>query len=581
MKFAGVIIAALSMAVPATGILAQTTAAPLAPTLADWRADLADIVRDIRTLHPDPFARTGRLTFFRALRDLERELPSLNNEQRVTGTMRLVASLGDGHTYLEMNSPRYALWYPIRIYGFTDGYYIVSAHKTVGDLAGAQVVEIAGRPVAEVAARAADVMGYENASMRSERVYPMHSEVLMRGLGYTQPDGRLPLKVRLASGRIVDRAIEAMQADHPQFKDDATWEWQFRADLYGTPVGTEQDWVTAYRGLSASAFQTTDTARPPFLTDLRAFNARAIPTGRAFYIRTSYISDTDFAPFFQKALAQVDSIRPEKLIIDWRKNFGGDGSQLSLVLREFIERGESPPWKDIYILTGRKTFSATVLALGKFIEFLPLSIIGEPSAAGLNHFGDPTSRSYSRTGVRLSVSTLWHQLAESNDVSDFVPVDVPAPFSFAEFSSGTDPAVDRIVRGDEMRSIPVIARRDGGMAARKAYEERTQSFADFTWWAPPKEFEMRQACDALQRERRFQEAVETCRLTADMHPTTWNVWYNLAGAQRAAGLLKERLASYRCVVLIAPDNWNVPSIKRLLSQPGNEGDELAPGCPAG
>ncbi len=581
MKFAAVFLVLLTATIPPAHLRAQSAAAPLTPTLADWRADLADIVRDIRTLHPDPFAHTGRLTFFRALRDLERELPSLTNDQRIMRTMRLVASIGDGHTYLEMNSPRYARWFPMRMYAFSDGYYIISAHKSVAELAGAQVIEIAGRPVAEVAAQASEVMGYENASMRAERVHPMHSEVLMRALGYARADGTLPLKVKLAGGRVVDRTISAMQADHPQFKDDATWEWQFRAELYGTPVGTEHDWETAFRGLPASAFQVSDTTRPVFLTDRRAFNARAIPSGKAFYIRTNYISDTDFAPFFQGALAQVDSTRPEKLIIDWRNNFGGDGSQLSLVLREFIKRGDSPPWKDIYILTGRKTFSATVLALGKFIEFLPLSIVGEPSAAGLNHFGDPTSRSYARTGVRLSVSTLWHKLAESNDVSEFIPVDVPAVFSFADFSAGKDPAVDRIVRGDEMRSIPVIARRQGGAAARKAYEERKAGFAGFSWWAPPKEFEMRQACDALQRERRFQEALETCRLTADMHPTTWNVWYNLAVAQRAAGLTKERLASYRCVLLIAPDNWNVPSIKRLLAQPGNEGNELAPGCPAG
>ncbi len=249
------------------------------------------------------------------------------------------------------------------------------------------------------------------------------------------------------------------------------------------------------------------------------------------------------------------------------------------MLREFLARGSNPPWKDIYVLTGRKTFSATVLAIGKFRDFLPLSIVGEPSAAGLNHFGDPTSRSYARTGMRLSVSTLRHQLSTSDDISEFIPVDVPAAFSFAEFKTGRDPAVDRILAGDEMRSLPVIARSDGGAAARRAWDDRRQRFASLTWWSAPTEFEMRQACDALQREKRFQDALETCRLTADMHPTTWNVWYNLAVAQRAAGLTKERVASYRCVVAIAPDNWNVPSIKRLLAQPGNEGEDLAPGCP--
>ena len=521
------------------------------------------------------------MTFMRAAQRLEKDLPSLDNDQRVARMMALVGMLGDGHTYLEMNHPRYARWYPIRMYQFSDGFYIVSAHKSVGDLAGAQILEIGGMQAADVAARASATIGYENASMRMERVYPMHSETLMRGMGFAQPDGQLRLKVKLPGGKTVERTIAAAPADHPRFKDDATWEWQFRPELYGTTIGIEADWVTAFHNLPAAAFQTEDTTRPAYLTSRRAFVKRALPEGKAYYIKTDYISDTDFVPFFQSAMAEVDAAKPERLIIDWRYNFGGDGSQLTMALTELIKRADAAPWKDIYILTGRKSFSATVSALGKFMAFLPISIVGEPSAAGLNHFGDATSRNYSKTGVRLSVSTLWNQGSESSDLSEFIAVDVPAVFSFADFVSGRDPAVDRILHGDEMRSIAVIARREGGAAARKAYEERKKSFGQIAWWSAPKEFEMRQACDALQKEKRFADAVETCRLTADIHPTTWNVWYNLAVAQRSAGMMKERLASYRCVLVVAPDNWNVPSIKRLLAQPGNEGSELAPGCPAG
>ena len=277
----------------------------------------------------------------------------------------------------------------------------------------------------------------------------------------------------------------------------------------------------------------------------------------------------------------VDSLKPERLIIDWRYNFGGDGSQVSLVLREFLKRDEHTPWKGVYVLIGRRTFSAAVLALGKVIDFMPVSLIGEPSAAGLNHYGDPTTRVYGKTGLKLHVSTLRHQLASSDNLDQFIGVDVPALFSFADFKAGRDPAVDAIVAGEEMRSIPVIGRIDGGSAARKAYEQRKAKFGSYSWWKPPTEFELRQACNALSAQGRNPEAVETCRLNADIHPTIWNVWYNLAVAQRGAGMMKERLASYRCVLVVAPENWNVPSIRRLLAQPGNEGSDLASGCPVG
>ena len=215
---------------------AQTPSAAPAATLAEWRTELGEIVRDIRTLHPDPFARVGSTTFRRQVRTLEEALPSLSDEQRITAAMKLVASLGDGHTYLEMAEPRYAKWYPIRLYEYTDGYFIVSAHKSAGELAGAQVLEIARRPVAEVAAAARTVMAAENDFMRLERVYPLHSATVMKGLGYASADGRLAIRAKLADGRTVDRVLVPAQADHPRFKDDASWEWQFRPSLYGTPA---------------------------------------------------------------------------------------------------------------------------------------------------------------------------------------------------------------------------------------------------------------------------------------------------------------------------------------------------------
>src|SRR5215203_6167656 len=118
-KSVRLLVASLSLA-GAANVSAQASAAAV-PSLADWRSDLSEIVRDIRTLHPEPFARTGRMTFMRSVTQFETALPSLTEEQRVAGLMRLVASLGDGHTYLEMNNPRYARWYPVRFYQFNDG----------------------------------------------------------------------------------------------------------------------------------------------------------------------------------------------------------------------------------------------------------------------------------------------------------------------------------------------------------------------------------------------------------------------------------------------------------------------------
>lgn len=548
----------------------------------DWRSDIDSIVNDIRLLHPDPFTKIGKSAFLRQAAALKDAVPLLSEEQRVVRLMQLVASIGDGHTILEPNSAAFASWYPVRMYAFSDGYFVTSAHKSVMDLAGTEVLEIAGRPVAEAMTEARSLIGADNEFARKERLWAIHNAGLMKGLGYAAPNGEMKVKFRLRDGKIVERKLQPSLADNPRYKGlESRFEWQFRTEMYGLPFGADADWISAYKGLPSSAFQTPDLARPPHLTDRLRYSARPLPESDAFYIRTNFVTDTDFIPFFQNAMKEVDQQKPRRLILDWRFNFGGDGSKMYLVIQEFIKRADHRPWQELYILTGQKTFSAAIMAIDAFIDNVPLTVVGEPSPAGLNHFGDPTARTYHRTGVFLNVSTLRHQMSSSDDLSEYIPVDVPAPFSFADYAAGRDPAVDPILRGDDMRSIPVIARQDGGAIARRVYLERKAKFSKYDWWLPPKEYDLRQACDTLRDQKRMTEALETCQLNAEIHPYIWNVWYNLGLTQRAAGLQKERLASYRCVIEIAPDNWNVPGLRQLMAQPGNEGNELAPGCPAG
>lgn len=550
------------------------------PTVADWRQELSSMVDDISLLHPDPFTKIGRKAFAREVRALEAALPTLTDEERVVRAMRLVALIGDGHTLLEPLDSRFGRWYPVRIQEFADGYHVVTAHQSVAELAGAKVLAIAGRPIEEVAAAARALIGADNHYASREQLMALHNAALMRGLGWTEADGSLNVRFRLRDGASAERSLPWRQADHPRFAEDAaTFEWRFRPEVFGLPFGTDDEWVTAFHGLRSTAFETPDTTRPVHLTDRRPFNTRALPARNAFYARMNYVSDTDFVPFVRKMLLEVDRVRPQHFIIDWRQNFGGDGSKLQFMTREFVKRADDPPWGHLYVLTGPKTFSAAIMALEALLRHVPATVVGEPSAAGFNHFGDPVWRTYPLTGVRLNVSTRWWQLTNSDDLLQFVPVHVPAPWSFADLVAGKDPALDPILDGEDMRSIPAIAVTEGGEAAAATWRRREARFGGIPWWAPPAEYELRQACDSLLEKERHSEALATCQLNAELHPHTWNVWYNLAGAQRAAGLLRARLGSYRCVMRLAPDNWNVPAIRRLLAQPGNEGAELPEGCP--
>ena len=553
-------------------LLAIAFATPLisahAASVENWRRDIDEIVLSVRGIHPDPFARIGRLEFLRNADALKADLPRLSEEQRVTRAMRLVALLGDTHTQLEPKRPDFALWYPFRIYEFSDGYFVTAAHRSVAELAGAQLLEVAGLPVQRVVDSARELMGADNASAKKERLFAFSNAVLMKGLGYAQADGRLTIKFRLNSGTITERTLLPSKSDDPRYaKDDSTFDWYQQAEMGGPPFGGVDAWISAYKGLAYSAFRTTDPTRPLQLMNRRNIAAKSLPDQSAFYIQANYMGD-DLPQKFRLALQEVDQLRPRRLIVDFRYNFGGDGSHVPAIVREFIKRETSNGWKELYILTGPRTFSAGIMAVVALAANTAHTVIGEPMSAPVNSYGDARTIQFPRTGLQLTLSTVLNQLGATTDIHPFAPVDIPAPMSFADYASGRDPAVDAILRGDEMRSLSVIALSDGGLVARQAWIQRGDSFAKFAWWSPPQEIDLRRAAQKLIEQKRVVDAIEVAKLNAEIHPGIWNVWYNLAKAQIEGGQKREALENFRQVLKIDPNNGNADEIRGAFAEAG-------------
>jgi len=561
-------VAALGIAA-CVAVLTTVSAPAGAASLADWRADMAALLKDIRAVHPDPFTKTGELTFMRRYADFMSALPGLTEEQRVVGAMKLVALVGDGHTQLEPNDPAFAYWYPVRIYEFTDGYFITSAFKDVRELAGAQLLKVAGRPAPEVIGRARELSSADNGFGLMEYLAPLHSAALMKGLGYAQANGDLEVEVKLASGKVATRKLTPRKTNDARYApDDSSFDWRFAAETIGPPLGTPDDWISAYKELPASAFRTPGPTRPPHLMLRRALYAQALPAQDAYYIMANVVNDSadeTFEGFFARAMRAVEAQKPRRLIIDLRYNVGGDGSRVPALIHSFIQRANDPPWRELYLLTGRKTFSAGIMMAQGFMDNVDVSVVGEPMGAALNSYGDATEILYERVHLRLHVSTVYH-LSDGFNLREYSPVDLPAPFSFSDWSAGRDPAVDPILRGDEMRSLVAIALADGGAAARRAQEERAQRYARYDWWAPPPEIVLRRATQRLVEDGRVADAVETAMLSTELHPDIWNTWYNLALAQTAAGAKTGAQASYWRLLEVDPDNINRDEIANAIAE---------------
>src|SRR4029077_14039507 len=126
-------------------------------------------------------------------------------------------------------------------------------------------MEIGGRPAADVLRGARDLAGCDNAFDCEERLSAAHNAALMGALGFAEANGNLKLRVRLPNGNVADRVLVPIAAS------DSSFDWRYKREVFGAPIGAESDWVTAFRGLAANAFRKSDESRPPHLTIARSF----------------------------------------------------------------------------------------------------------------------------------------------------------------------------------------------------------------------------------------------------------------------------------------------------------------------
>jgi hypothetical protein len=532
----------------ATLLLLLTVPSVAAPS-AHWRADLKAAADAVRLRHPDPFTRLGPREFDRRYAQLEHDLGGLSEEQRAVRALQLFAAIGEGHTFADMTGAAFANWYPVRFYEFTDGLFIVSAHRSIRELAGAQVLEIAGRPAAAVMREARSLVGADNELGEREAVFAASNAALMRGLGFVSPNGRLAMRVRRTDGRVVRVELPAMTGS-------ATIEWRNRSEVFGIGFGEFSDWISAYRHLGADAFRARDASLPLHFRYRRHFIAVPLPDRDAYYAQINYMldaSDETLEQFFRRVLAEVDRQRPRRLILDFRYNSGGDGSKIAAIIHQFIAREHDRPWRELYVLTGRKTFSAAVNAAEAFFDHVPVTFVGEPAGAAFSHAGNADQIPFPATGLQLTVSTAWHG-GSSDRRQAFTPVDVPALFSSADYIAGRDPAVDAILRGDEMRGLAMIAEGDGAVAVRRAFEDRRARFGNLAWWVPADMHVMNATGYRLRGANRMVDALEVFRINTEIYPDSWYTWDSLGEAQLAAGEREAGLASYRHSLALNPGN---------------------------
>jgi len=509
-----------------------------------WSGDVDLLVDRIEALHPNPFRRIARDKFESDAAALKLAMPSLGREQAITGLMRLVAEIGDGHTSVPPAQPAAGFHVlPLRLY-LDDGFlYVAACDSRYRKVLGFAVSSINGVPSNEVLRRVRPLVSGDNSFTVDGRVgaYAVIPEIL-RGVGIIDDPAKAVPMIFVRDGREVRLSIARTVSTNGM-------KMNFLRATYSNA------WVDA--GATPPPLWLRHPDKPYwFDADKQA--------GTIFVQYNEATSDpADPMPAFARRLRQaIHDTQASKVILDLRMNSGGEAFWNRALLLALLHADELEQPGKLFVLIGPQTFSAGTLLAIDLEKYSKAVFIGEPTGGALQNFGNHEPVRLPGTGLVVLVATKYYQNDGPNDDRPYVAPQLAAGLSAADYRGGRDPASELAL---DYRPPAEVLHSDLATAAPSAASAAFAAFkAQTIYRYLDTEPALIETGYAFIRAGDAQRAIATMRVATAEHPQSANAFDSLGDAYRAAGERDAAIASYDKALAIAPD-WqsSIESLKAL------------------
>jgi Peptidase family S41 len=420
MRTTGLLLALIAMVALVSSAQARLSAESSAAS------DVRDLGDSIEQIHPAPFRSISRARFEAEVNELAARAQTISRAELLVGVLRLIASLGprNGHTGLFPGDPgnvRPLHLYPIRLFRFADGVFVVDAEDK--GLVGRRLVAVDGTPVERVFELVDPLVPHDNASNTRGMAphYALTAEVL-HGLGIVDTAGPADFTFESPGGARTDVTLTPIPG--PQYAGE------FADPLHGH-----------YPSVLPSA------PRPLYLANSgKALWVTTLAGGRAVYVGYNAVS-APAATVFRRIRRLALAARTRRVIVDVRLNGGGDNTTYGALVDLFGSKQVNRRGK-LYLLIGRATFSAAANFAAEIDRDTRAVIVGEPTGGGVETYGDTVPVLMPSLGWYVYVASRYHERKRGpNDHRLAVAPDVRVDLTSAQYFAGRDPVLERALRG--------------------------------------------------------------------------------------------------------------------------------------
>jgi hypothetical protein len=389
----------------------QPNQAVLSQPAGKWKDDLTYLATQLPQLHKNAFHTISKEAFQQQVNKLSGEIDLLNNDQTITELMHLVALVGDGHTHLDL--PPGLNRYPLEIAQFDDEYRIVVTNEQYAGILGLRLIGIENTPIDSIHKKVSLLV--PNGENRSRTLFSSLQLVgtpeILYGLGIVKNKNEAVFTFLTDKGQTIEKKMQPVNLRSSGFR-------MLPAENIPLMLQNFQEaWWIKYLPANNAIY----------------FAMNAYPNRTLFETRTAGLSEF------------IDSTKAEKLIIDFRRNQGGDFDLFRSFLLPMLKSKSNLSKKgSVYVITGPATFSASMVNTIDLKNELNAVQVGLPTGARPNSYSEHGDFILPNSHLRVSYSTRYYQFANDADTA-VIPHKIIKQ-SWTEYINGKDPCLDWILQ---------------------------------------------------------------------------------------------------------------------------------------
>jgi hypothetical protein len=404
---------------------------PYPDRAAAWAHDLRFLVGEVRRKSHHTIRPVTIAEFEASASALAARAVDLSDHQMLVELMTLVATLGDGHARVEPSDGDWSFvpTLPVMLSLFEEGLFVIAAAPEHRDLVGAQVIAFDGQRLADAAERVRPTISRDNEQgVRAMLPYRLREVAVLHALGIAASPDRVTLTLAPGPGAAV-RDVEIVADD--------TWPtgmlkgvrpcppaWEYLPRRSGRPLARYLRWAA------------------------NTFWFEELPERQAVYFQLNAVQDAPDESLAALAERLGDVVAQEhvrRLVVDLRWNGGGNTFLVMPLLHRLLGLGKLGRPGGLFVLVGRRTFSAAQNLASLLDRHAQPIFVGEPTGSSPNFVGESVPFTLPYSGTRVMVSDLFWQNGWPMDHRTWIAPHLYVPPTFAALRDNVDPALDAIL----------------------------------------------------------------------------------------------------------------------------------------